>query len=90
MSSLKFRALTRKPCRQPRKYLASIPLEYLVAIRVAQRKRIQIAFGIVEILPRFRIKISGSWSGAIVDGFTAFGDHRQHLRSAAGLEHGSL
>jgi len=35
-------------------------------------------------------KIGGSWSGAIIDGFTASGDHRQHLCSAAGVEHGSV
>src|ERR1700733_11012832 len=45
----------RKFCRQPRKYLASIPLEYLVAIWITQRERIQVALGIVEILSRLRI-----------------------------------
>src|SRR5271168_838941 len=40
---------------KPRKYPARVALEDLAAVRLAQWQCVQIAFGIVEVLPCFRI-----------------------------------
>src|SRR5258708_34731441 len=40
---------------EARKYPACVALEYLMTVGCAQIERIQIAFGIVKILPRLRI-----------------------------------